>query len=143
MVWSHKLTFKVWKRSKQWLLRYYTFNIWGRLLLEVISIWNKFNLMFGLGNKLKFKIWGRSDQCLLKYFNFNIWVHHNFKVWFDHISLSLKFGEDLTIIIILQFKFGNTYSVYLNYEIGQSSSRHSSLKSNLIGLIWIASWAAV
>ena len=35
------------------------------------------------------------------------------------------------------------YYDYFYDEIGQSSSRHSSLKSNLIGLVWIASWAAV
>ena len=48
---------------------------------------------------------------------------------------------------ILQFKVGNLYCNYwLNDyydEIGQCSSRHSSLKLILIGLVWFASWAAV
>jgi hypothetical protein len=32
---------------------------------------------------------------------------------------------------------------YEYHEIGQCSNRHSRLKSNLIGLVWFASWAAV
>ena len=116
LVWSHKLKFKIWGRSDQWLLRYFLFNIEGRLPLELIFI-------------------------------LNIFI-----VWLGHISLSLKFGEDRTSgcwdIAISSWQFILSllllyYYYYYVYEIGQCSSRHSSLKSNLIGLVWIASWAAV
>jgi hypothetical protein len=43
---------------------------------------------------------------------------------------------------ILHLEVGNLYGTYYD-ENGQCSSRHSSLKSNLIGLVWIASLAAV
>ena len=62
-IYPSKHKFTIWGKSKQWLLRYSTFNnlrsssIGGSLPLEVVCISNIFD--FGLLSELKFKSWGR------------------------------------------------------------------------------------
>jgi hypothetical protein len=80
LVWSHKLKLKIWGRSDQWFLRYFTFIIWGCLsilIFEVVFHWrsSKSEIILSLirSHELMFKIWGRSYQWLLRYLTFNSW----------------------------------------------------------------------
>ena len=46
--------FKIWGGSNQWLLRCSTFDIWGRLLLEIVFSWNIYRFWFG-NTRISFK----------------------------------------------------------------------------------------
>ena len=129
LVCSNKLKFKIWGRSDQRFLRYFIFDIWGHLPLEVFFIWIIFIVWFGYislslefgedpasgcwdrsllifyrlvcSNKIKFKIWGRSDQWFLRYFIFDIWGHLPLEVFFIWIIFIVWFGY-----ISLSLEFG-------------------------------------
>jgi hypothetical protein len=58
---------------------------------RTLSCVSKIFLKFGL---LMIYIWGRSDIFIRDNLSLEVIYHlRNFKVWFDHIGLSLKFGE--------------------------------------------------
>ena len=70
LVWSPKLKLKIWGRYDQWLLRYCTFNICGRLTWKVIFISCNFNFWFG-PLSLSLKFYEAPISCLLRYSTFN------------------------------------------------------------------------
>ena len=96
LVWSHKLMFKIWGGSDQWLLRNLTFHILrspsirGRLPLKVIFIETFFYIFWS--HVLIFKIWGSSDQWLLIYLNFHIF--RSSYIW-GRLPLKVVFIETL------------------------------------------------
>jgi hypothetical protein len=98
LFWPHKLKFKIWGRSNEWLLRYSTINMLSLSSMECCLPWNlssslKFdeNLESGCWDIPLLIFWGHLPWKVV--FHGRSSSYHAIKFWFGLISLSLKFEE--------------------------------------------------